>query len=267
MQKHISTETRVQNLMFREPWKSLDEKERNYAYFMSKAAWAGAKMVLHQISYESPAIFLLFQAYFQQRDFLMLEEAALKEGVTAKEYRQFMAYAGGFYGNMSNYHSFGALKFTPENSPESFYKILTSNPLFNEPGNIYREVIEELWPQVEIELFNIDKPYTQLNFPYDGGVTGYFGRNMTEDDLKGVEAILRHEKINILNTRAFKREGDHIYNNRIIITVGSISKAATKKEQKFENWTYDLVYGEFSPYLEEMNYYLGHALKYCANET
>jgi hypothetical protein len=131
-----------------------------------------------------------------------------------------MAYAGGFYANMSNYHSFGALKFTPECSPEAFIAILASNPLYNEPGNIYRDVVHEMWPQVEIELFNTEKPYTQLNFPYDGGVTGYFGRNLTEQDLKAVQEILAHEKVYIENTRAFKRDSD----NRLIITVGSISK-------------------------------------------
>jgi hypothetical protein len=71
----------------KEPWKLLNETEKNYAYFMSKASWAGAKMVLHQISYESPAIFLLLQAYFQQRDFLMLEEAAIHAGVSQTEFK------------------------------------------------------------------------------------------------------------------------------------------------------------------------------------
>merc|ERR1712176_1018726 len=122
---------------------ALDEKERNYAYFMSKASWAGGKMVFHQISYESPPIFLILQAYFQQRDFLMLEEAAYKAGVTEEEYKYFMAYCGGFYANMSNYHSFGALKFTPECSSEAFYQILKSNPLFNEPTDMYRDVLGE----------------------------------------------------------------------------------------------------------------------------
>jgi hypothetical protein len=91
-----------------------------------------------------------------------------------------------------------------------------------------------------------------LNFPYDGGVTGYFGRNLNEQDLKAVREILVHEKMYIENTRAFKRASD----NRLIITVGSISEQGTKREQKFENYTYDIVYGEFAPYLEECNYYL-----------
>lgn len=101
-----------------------------------------------------------------------------------------------------------------------------------------------------------------MNFPYEGGVTGYFGRNLTADDLKAVRDILVHEKIDILTTRAFKRDTDQ----RLIITVGSISEQGTKKEQKFGSYCYDIIYGEFGPYLEECNYYLNHALRYCANE-
>jgi hypothetical protein len=40
-----------------------------------------------------------------------------------------MAYVGGFYGNMSNYHSFGAMKFVPDVDPEVFKTILYSHPL------------------------------------------------------------------------------------------------------------------------------------------
>jgi hypothetical protein len=47
MSKVIQLETPVSNLQFSEPWKFLTEKEKNYAYFLSKASWAGAKMVFH----------------------------------------------------------------------------------------------------------------------------------------------------------------------------------------------------------------------------
>jgi dipeptidyl-peptidase III len=63
-QKFISLETPAQNLQYSTAWTFLTDKEKNYAYFISKASWAGAKMVFHQISYEAPALFLVFQAYF-----------------------------------------------------------------------------------------------------------------------------------------------------------------------------------------------------------
>jgi len=54
----------------------------------------------------------------------------LEAGVTADEWKKFVAYVAGFYGNMSNYHSFGDLKFIPDLSRESFKKILLANPLY-----------------------------------------------------------------------------------------------------------------------------------------
>ncbi len=124
MQKHISTETRVQNLEFGEAFKILEDREKNYAYFLSKSSWAGCKMVLHQLCYEAPPLFLIFQCYFMSKDFFALENAALAGGATKEEYQQFVAYVAGFYGNLSNYHSFGHMKFIPECSPEAFKKIL-----------------------------------------------------------------------------------------------------------------------------------------------
>jgi len=64
MSKVISLATPVQKLDYTKAWEFLETKEKNYAYFLEKASWAGAKMVFHQISYESPALFLIFQAYF-----------------------------------------------------------------------------------------------------------------------------------------------------------------------------------------------------------
>ena len=76
------------------------------------------------------------------------------------EYKLFIAYVGGVYGNMSNYHSFGHMKFIPDVSRASFKKILESNPLYGDADAFYKEVIDELYPQIEDEIFNIEKPFT-----------------------------------------------------------------------------------------------------------
>jgi hypothetical protein len=109
--------------------------------------------------------------------------AALASGVSAEEYNMFVAYAAAFYGNMSNYHNFGDLKFIPEISSETFVKILKSNPLYSDPDAFYKEAIDALLPEVLDVIFKIEKPYTQLNFPEEGGITAYFSRSMTKVDL------------------------------------------------------------------------------------
>lgn len=62
-----------------------------------------------------------------------------------------------------------------------------------------------------------------MNYPFEGGVTGYFSRNMTSEDLKLVKEVLMSEKVDILNTRAFKLD-----NGEIVITVGSIEQSTRK---------------------------------------
>lgn len=123
---------------------------------------------------------------------------------------------------MSNYHSFGAMKFVPElPSFEIFAKILYSHPKISEPDSHLKHYLDLLLPQIDKEVFSLEKPYTQLNFPHEGGVTGYFSKNMTDHDLKLVKEVLMKEKVDILNTRAFKQA-----NGDITITVGSIQTSS-----------------------------------------
>lgn len=76
----------------------------------------------------------------------MLEEAASSVGVTTDEWKKFIAYVAGFYGNMSNYHSFGDLKFVPEISPEKFKAILYSNPLYKDEDSYYKHYLDKVYP-------------------------------------------------------------------------------------------------------------------------
>jgi len=41
-------------------------------------------------------------------------------------------------------------------------------------------------PQLEREIFSLEKPYTQINFPDEGGVTAYFSRNINKEDLAAI---------------------------------------------------------------------------------
>lgn len=114
-----------------------------------------------------------------------------------------MAYSAGFYGNLSNYQSFGHNKFIPEVSRESFKKILLSNPRASSDP-LYTTYVDKLYSPIEKEIFAGDSPYDQLNFPHKGGVTAYFSRNMDESDLAKCKRYLKSKNIDPLNTRAFK---------------------------------------------------------------
>jgi hypothetical protein len=119
-------------------------------------------------------------------------------------------------------------KFIPEISLEVFKKILTSNPLYTNQNAFYKQVVDELLPQIETEIYAYEAPYTTLGIPYEGGVTSYFSRSMTKEDLILIKEFLMDQKIDILTTRAFKEDG------KIIITVGSISKDGSKTDIEFK---------------------------------
>ena len=83
--------------------------------------------------------------------------------------------------------------------------ILKSNPLYSDSENSdFKQVFDELWPQVETEVWAYDSPYHTINFPEQGGITGYFSRNINNEDLALIKEFLQSQGISILNTRAFK---------------------------------------------------------------
>ena len=39
---------------------------------------------------------------------------------------------------------------------------------------MYKEFVDRLFPLIDIELYALEKPYTSLGLPQEGGVTAYF---------------------------------------------------------------------------------------------
>jgi dipeptidyl-peptidase-3 len=151
------------------------------------------------------------------------------------------------------------MKFVPELSQEKFRDILFSNPLYSDATSFYKEYLELLYPLVAREIFAMEKPFTQLNYPEQGGVTGYFSANMKKADLALVQEFLKEHKIDPLNTRAFLK-ADGTYE----ITVGSIHKDV--RDFSYKDRKFKVINGEFGPYLEEVVYYLDKAKAYAAND-
>jgi len=83
---------------------------------------------------------------------------------------------------------------------------------------------------------------------------------MTKEDLKLVKEFLDDQKIDVLNTRAFKKDSSNF-----IVSVGSIDNSKSKKDIQFKGKTFSVEYGEFAEYLKEVNKYLQEALPYAAN--
>jgi dipeptidyl-peptidase-3 len=145
-------------------WNTLTDKEKNYAYYMEKADWSGAKMVLHQVSYEAPAIFVLLHAFFQDNNYATLKKKIVDgHSIKDKDFMLFKAYAAAFYQYMGNYHSFGSMKFKPGLDENTFRTILMRHPLYlnkSPKGKLYKQIVNELYPQIKEEIFDTKAPYT-----------------------------------------------------------------------------------------------------------
>jgi hypothetical protein len=44
---------------------------------------------------------------------------------------------------------------------------------------MYTDYVDRLLPLIEREVYSLEKPFTNLGFPEEGGVTGYFSPSMT----------------------------------------------------------------------------------------
>jgi dipeptidyl-peptidase III len=125
---------------------------------------------------------------------------------------------------------------------------------------MYKEIVDMLYPLIEIEIYAIDKPYTSLGLPQEGGVTAYFSPSMTADDQTLIREFFTATKLSPLNTRAFK-----LSDGNFVITVGSIQKS--KASHDFKGAKISVEHGEFGPFLEEVTYYLSKAREYAANDN
>jgi len=43
---------------------------------------------------------------------------------------------------------------------------------------------------IKNEIFEFGKPYASIGFPEEGGITGYFSRNINKEDLKLIKEFL-----------------------------------------------------------------------------
>jgi hypothetical protein len=54
----------IHALNFKNAFDQLSKEEKLYSYFFQKACWEGAPIVLFEVSYESPPLFIIFQSFF-----------------------------------------------------------------------------------------------------------------------------------------------------------------------------------------------------------
>ena len=152
----------VHGLDFKEAWDLLSEQEKQYAYHFTRASWAGAFIVSHQVSYESPVLLLFLLAYFEKGIDQILPR--VKAQNLEATWEKFLIYTGKVLGNMSNYESFGNTKIMSGLDEKEFTQLVEMHPSYDNKESLYRKIADDILPLIQREILNGESPSLRSDF-------------------------------------------------------------------------------------------------------
>ena len=239
----------ILGINFKDAFENLTDDEKTYLYYLSKACWIGKLITLFQNSYESPALFLIFQKFFCSfSSFQKVKEIILKNTITDVEYNLFISYVSKFYSNFGNYTMYGNKKFIPKLSSKRFRDILKISNKFSEINFLWYCIEGIVYDNQNSNSIGENDKYKNNSF-YLGG--------LKENQINYIDKILKDNQISLLNTRLFS-----LTHNKFVVLISSV----LEKEKKLTN-DIILYYGEFSCFLKKINEYLQNAKNFCSNEN
>ena len=152
----ISVETSIAEVDCKKAFSALQLKEKLYVANFARASWIGSKICYFQRSYESPALFYLFQTIFNAEDPKELRTRLVAEKILSEvEVAQVYVYIGSFFDNCGNYKSFGDCKFVPEIPVDRFWAFITATVAYKQ----LKEQFETIWEATSFELYAVKNPY------------------------------------------------------------------------------------------------------------
>ncbi|EGO52957.1 hypothetical protein NEUTE1DRAFT_126368 [Neurospora tetrasperma FGSC 2508] len=245
---------------------ALTDKQKRYAHFISKASFAGNRIVLRQVSPESESIYDFIIALHKASggDWKALAE---KAGVDEAGLNAFLQYAAQFLGNSGNYKSFGDSKFIPRCDENVFASLASTSP-----------EAEKHYKATNGAIFSTDKPgLLHLGFTDQGHLTTYYpdSPDITKDEIDAVAKWMQKAGLLPENTRLRKTK-DGIFELLIASAVtsipsegGDIGKDSEYKitEGPLEGKTIKLVYGDYAAEMKAITEYTKKAAENAENET
>ena len=254
--KPINKKISIININFNESFEQLTEEEKNYLYYLTQACWTGQIIDLFQTSYESPALFMIFQMFFGSFEKIDdLENQIIKkdEQITPEMINNFLEYAAKFYSNFGNY-TIKKKKFFPEfNKSESesqaiFESILKTSTRYTEFSSI--------WQIIKCIIFDKSENVINIDLEEKEGKNCYYLGGIKKEQIQSTDGFLLSKDISLLNTRLF------YYNSQVITLIGSI----TEKQENCDN-DIVLLYGEFAPFLKIITDNLKKAKEHTTKEA
>ncbi|KAL2139338.1 hypothetical protein VTI28DRAFT_5326 [Corynascus sepedonium] len=244
----------------------LSDKQKRYAHFISKASFAGNRIVLRQVSPESEHIYDFILALHKTAggDWKGLAE---KAGVDEQGLTAFLQYAAQFLGNSGNYKSFGDSKFLPRCDESVFASLASTSP-----------EAEKHYKATNGAIFASDKQgLLHLGFTDEGHLTTYYpdSPTITKDEVSAVSKWMEDKGLLPENTRLRKTENG-VYELLIASATTSIPSNGGDigKDTEYEisegplaGKTVKLVYGDYAKEMNAIASFIRKAADNAENET
>ncbi|XP_012526430.2 dipeptidyl peptidase 3 isoform X2 [Monomorium pharaonis] len=244
-------------------FKSLTQKEKLYAHYLSQAAWNGGLIVLIQTSPESPLIFVLLHKIYLAESIDELKNAALSASVTEDEFTAFLVYTCGVLSNAGNYKSMGDTKIIPNFSKKSFETIIKASKAYKTNP----KEIQDIWDNISNAMYSLDGKLKVLGMG-DKGITTYFSANCTKEDADKVNAFMQHKGLESYNARCFKTTNGNVdmYEIKLASMETSEDSAVTLSEETYENANFKITRGDYSKLMVPVVENLKKAREYASNQ-
>ncbi|CAK7263119.1 hypothetical protein SEPCBS119000_000320 [Sporothrix epigloea] len=252
-------------------FEALTDSQKRYAHYISRASFAGNRIVLRQVSPESESIydFILALNKTAAGDWPAL---AAKAGIEEADLTAFLQYAAQFLGNSGNYKSFGDSKFLPR-APESAFAALASTS----------PEAEKHYKATGGAIFSVDKPgLLHLGYTDEGHLTTYYpdSPDITKDEIAGVAKWMEKKGLLPENTRLRKQKDSNVF--ELLIASGQVTPpvsgrdvGSTETEFSLEESesaalkgaTIRLVYGDYAAEMALIAKNIALAATHADNET
>ncbi|KAF5100234.1 hypothetical protein D0Z00_001336 [Geotrichum galactomycetum] len=168
-------------------------RARKYAHHMARAAHAGTRVVLRQVSAESEAIYDLIMkihAHVQASSSLANPDyfaVFANENISNEDIQQYLDYASQFLSNLGNYKSFGDTKFVPRVSREAL-RALAVAANAAEAFDAVRDPLYSTSPEKSNLLGHLDQGHVTTYYSTAPGVA-----TITQREIAAVQAVVTIE--------------------------------------------------------------------------
>jgi dipeptidyl-peptidase-3 len=96
-------DTKVHQLEIKTVFDTLNKREKLYAHYLARAAWCGSRVIMRQVSPESPDIFDFIISLYRACDGRW-NTLVVQCGVTPEELGTFLEYCATFLCNLGNFY-------------------------------------------------------------------------------------------------------------------------------------------------------------------